>query len=280
MITLTFTLYDENINEIKYPVGVTPLDILVSSIERERYEENIKGIPGPIDYGFDFKEREITLKFQMEHYHDTFDFRLQRDELYNIFSSHNHLYVSDNLVPTRVIKLQVDGQFTPERYGYWYSTLEVTGKTTGLPFWRTKYTTQDVETKGFEAIAEQFGLADGLNIDYPKYTFTENKFTVWNGGNVTLDPRNMPLKIKLKHLLTDGNFKLTNKTTGETFEYYAPRTGNTVDLDGVQAFVGYQLNRLRETNRKYISIVPGINEIEYSGGTMDDIQFDFPFYFK
>lgn len=277
---MTFTLYDENINEIKYPVGVTPLDILVSSIERERYEENIKGIPGPIDYGFDFKEREITLKFQMEHYHDTFDFRLQRDELYNIFSSHNHLYVSDNLVPTRVIKLQVDSQFTPERYGYWYSTLEVTGKTTGLPFWRTKYTTQDVETKGFEAIAEQFGLADGLNIDYPKYTFTENKFTVWNGGNVTLDPRNMPLKIKLKHLVTDGKFKLTNKTTGETFEYYTPRTGNTVDLDGVQAFVGYQANRLRQTNRKYISIVPGINEIEYSGGTMDDIEFDFPFYYK
>lgn len=277
---MTFTLYDENINKIEYPVGVLPLDILVSSIERERYEENIKGIPGPIDYGFDFKEREITLKFQMEHFHDTFDFRLQRDELYNIFSSHNHLYVSDNLVPTRVIKLQVDGQFTPERYGYWYSTLEVTGKTTGLPFWRTKYTTQDIETKGFEATAEQFGLADGLNIDYPKYTFTENKFTVWNGGNVILDPRNMPLKIKLKHLVTDGKFKLTNKTTGETFEYYAPRTGNTVDLDGVQAFVGYQLNRLRETNRKYISIVPGINEIEYSGGTMDDIQFDFPFYFK
>lgn len=280
MITLTFTLYDENMNKINYPVGVTPLDFLVSSVERERYEENIKGIPGPIDYGFDFKEREITLKFQMEHYHDTFDFRLQRDELYNIFSSHNHLYVSDNLVPTRVIKLQVDSQFTPERYGYWYSTLEVTGKTTGLPFWRTKYTTQDVEALGFDAIAEKFGMADGLNIDYPKYTFTEKKFTVWNGGNVTLDPRNMPLKIKLKHLVTDGKFKLTNKTTGETFEYYTPRTGNTVDLDGVQAFVGYQANRLRQTNRKYISLVPGINEIEYSGGTMDDIQFDFPFYFK
>ena len=280
MIILTFTLYDENINEIKYPVGVTPLDILVSSIERERYEENIKGIPGPIDYGFDFKEREITLKFQMEHYHDTFDFRLQRDELYNIFSSHNHLYVSDNLVPTRVIKLQVDGQFTPERYGYWYSTLEVTGKTTGLPFWRTKYTTQDVETKRFEAIAEQFGLADGLNVDYPKYTFTGNKFTVWNGGNVTLDPRNMDLKIRLFRLKTDGNFKLTNHTTGETFEYLASTTGNTIDLEGIQAFKGMLQNRLRETNRKYISLVPGLNEISYTGGEMINIQFDFPFYFK
>lgn len=280
MITLTFTLYDEDINEIKYPVGVTPLDILVSSIERERYEENIKGIPGPIDYGFDFKEREITLKFQMEHYHDTFDFRLQRDELYNIFSSHNHLYVSDNLVPTRVIKLQVDGQFTPERYGYWYSTLEVTGKTTSLPFWRTKWKTQELELEGYNADSDKFGFADNINLDYPNYTFTTNSFYVWNGGNLTVDPRNMDLKIRLYQLKTDGNFKLTNHTTGETFEYRAPRTGNTVDMDGVQAFVGMQANRLRETNRKYISLAPGLNKISYTGGEMINIQFDFPFYFK
>ncbi|MDU0567268.1 phage tail domain-containing protein [Staphylococcus haemolyticus] len=280
MITLTFTLYDENINEIKYPAGVTPLDILVSSIERERYEENIKGIPGPIDYGFDFKEREITLKFQMEHYHDTFDFRLQRDELYNIFSSHNHLYVSDNLVPTRVIKLQVDSQFTPERYGYWYSTLEVTGKTTGLPFWRTKWKTQELELEGYNADSDKFGFADNINLDYPNYTFTTNSFYVWNGGNVTIDPRNMDLKIRLYQLKTDGNFKLTNHTTGETFEYLATRTGNTVDMDGIQAFVGMQANRLRETNRKYISLAPGLNKISYTGGEMINIQFDFPFYFK
>lgn len=277
---MTFTLYDENINKIEYPVGVTPLDISVSSIERDRYEENVKGIPGPIDYGFDFKEREITLNFQMEHYHDTFDFRLQRDELYNIFSSHNHLYVSDDRLPTRVIKLQVDGQFKPERYGYWYSTLEITGKTTGLPFWRTKYTTQELELEGYNADSDKFGFADNINLDYPNYTFTTNSFYVWNGGNVTIDPRNMDLKIRLYQLKTDGNFELTNHTTGETFKYLAPRTGNTVDMDGVQAFVGLQANRLRETNRKYISLAPGLNKISYTGGEMINIQFDFPFYFK
>lgn len=277
---MTFTLYDENINKIEYPVGVTPLDISVSSIERDRYEESVKGIPGPIDYGFDFKEREITLNFQMEHYHDTFDFRLQRDELYNIFSSHNHLYVSDDRLPTRVIKLQVDGQFKPERYGYWYSTLEVTGKTTGLPFWRTKYTTQELELEGYNADSDKFGFADNINLDYPNYTFTTNLFYVWNGGNVTIDPRNMDLKIRLYQLKTDGNFELTNHTTGETFKYLAPRTGNTVDMDGVQAFVGLQANRLRETNRKYISLAPGLNKISYTGGEMINIQFDFPFYFK
>lgn len=278
---MPFTIFDPNMNKIDYPVGVLPLDFLVSAIKKERYVENIKGIPGPIDYGFDYKDREVTLNFWLRHYHGEHDQKLLKSELYAMLDSQPYFYVSDDRLPTRVLKLAVDEPYLPDRInGSNISTLEFKCQIIGLPFWRTKYTTQDVETKGFEAIAEQFGLADGLNIDYPKYTFTENKFTVWNGGNVTLDPRNMPLKIKIKHLLTDGNFKLTNKTTGETFEYYAPRTGNTVDLDGVQAFVGYQLNRLRETNRKYISIVPGINEIEYSGGTMDDIQFDFPFYFK
>ena len=278
---MPFTIFDPNMNKINYPVGVLPLDFLVSAIEKERYVENIKGIPGPIDYGFDYKDREVTLNFWLRHYHGEHDQKLLKSELYAMLDSQPYFYVSDDRLPTRVLKLAVDEPYLPDRInGSNISTLEFKCQIIGLPFWRTKYTTQDIETKGFEAIAEQFGLADGLNIDYPKYTFTENKFTVWNGGNVTLDPRNMPLKIKLKHLVTDGTFKLTNKTTGETFEYYAPRTGNTVDLDGVQAFVGYQLNRLRETNRKYISIVPGINEIEYSGGTMDDIQFDFPFYFK
>lgn len=268
-------------NKIDYPVGVLPLDFLVSAIEKERYVENIKGIPGAVNYGFDYKEREVTLNFWLRHYHGEHDQKLLKSELYAMLDSQPYFYISDDRLPTRVLKVAIDEPYMPDRInGINIHTLEFKAQVIGLPFWRTKYTTQDIETKGFEAIAEQFGLADGLNIDYPKYTFTENKFTVWNGGNVTLDPRNMPLKIKLKHLLTDGNFKLTNKTTGETFEYYTPRTGNTVDLDGVQAFVGYQANRLRQTNRKYISLVPGINEIEYSGGTMDDIQFDFPFYFK
>ena len=278
---MPFTIFDPNMNKIDYPVGVLPLDFLVSAIEKERYVENIKGIPGPIDYGFDYKDREVTLNFWLRHFHGEHDQKLLKSELYAMLDSQPYFYVSDDRLPTRVLKLAVDEPYLPDRInGSNISTLEFKCQIIGLPFWRTKYTTQDIEALGFDAIAEKFGMADGLNIDYPKYTFTENKFTVWNGGNVTLDPRNMPLKIKLKHLVTDGTFKLTNKTTGETFEYYTPRNGNTVDLDGVQAFLGYQLNRLRQTNRKYISIVPGINEIEYSGGTMDDIQFDFPLYFK
>lgn len=278
---MPFTIFDPNMNKIDYPVGVVPLDFLVSAIEKERYVENIKGIPGPIDYGFDYKDREVTLNFWLRHFHGEHDQKLLKSELYAMLDSQPYFYVSDDRLPTRVLKLAVDEPYLPDRInGSNISTLEFKCQIIGLPFWRTKYTTQDIEKLGFDAIAEQFGLADGLNIDYPKYTFTENKFTVWNGGNVTLDPRNMDLKIRLFRLKTDGNFKLTNHTTGETFEYLASTTGNTIDLEGIQAFKGMLQNRLRETNRKYISLAPGLNEISYTGGEMINIQFDFPFYFK
>lgn len=277
---MTFTLYDPNMNKLDYPVGVRPLDLLVSSIEKERKEQQIEGIPGVIDYGYNLKGREIKMNFMTEHYHDTFDHRLQRDEIYNLFDSYPYLYVSDNTVPSRVLKITVDGSFTPERYGYWYSTFEIDARITGLPFWRTKWTTQDLETNGYTSLIEKFGTADNINLDMTQYTFESTEFSVWNGGNVTVDPRYMDLKIRLYRLKTDGNFTMTNHTTGEIFKYLAPRTGNTVDLNGVEAFVGMQANRLRETNRKYISLVPGENKISISGGELINVQFDFPFYFK
>nr|WP_272901079.1 phage tail domain-containing protein [Staphylococcus aureus] len=266
-------------NKIDYPVGITPLDFLVSSIERERYEESVLGIPGSIDYGFDFKEREITLNFQMEHYHDTYDFRLLRDALYNIFSSNNHLYVLDNLLPTRVIKFQVDGQFRPERYGYWYSTVEITGKTTGLPFWRTTYTTQDVQKNGYNATVQKYGLADGIHIDYLTYTPTSNEFSIWNGGNVTIDPRHFDLTIRLLYATSKGDVTIENLTTGEKFIFKRQFENTHLNIFGSQVLLG-NTNWLRESNRKFISLVPGENKIKVSNVTHKGASFEFPFYFK
>lgn len=278
---MPFTIFDPNMKKIDYPVGVLPLDFLVSAIEKERYVENIKGIPGPINYGFDYKDREVTLNFWLRHYHGEHDQKLLKSELYAMLDSQPYFYVSDDRLPTRVLKLAIDEPYLPDRInGSNISTLEFKCQIIGLPFWRTKWKTQELELEGYNADSDKFGFADNINLDYPNYTFTTNSFYVWNGGNVTIDPRNMDLKIRLYQLKTDGNFKLTNHTTGETFEYLAPRTGNTVDMDGVQAFVGMQANRLRETNRKYISLAPGLNKISYTGGEMINIQFDFPFYFK
>ncbi|MDW4413002.1 phage tail family protein [Staphylococcus saprophyticus] len=276
---MTFTLYDPNMNKVDHPVGVRPLDLLVSSIEKERKEQQIDGVPGVVDYGYNYKGREIKMNFMTEHYHDTYDHRLQRDEIYNLFDEYSFLYVSDDTVPSRVLKITVDGSFTPERYGYWYSTFEVDARITGLPFWRTKYTTQEIESSGYSAIVEKYGLADGINVDYLNYKFNYDEFTVWNGGNLTVDPRNMYLKLNLTNVTTTGNLTVENVTTGDKFIYKQAISKKNLSIDGTKVLIGTS-NKLRDTNRKFISLVKGINKIKITNGTFDSVTVDSPFYFK
>lgn len=276
---MTFTLYDPNMNKVDYPVGVRPLDLLVSSIEKERKEQQIDGVPGVVDYGYNYKGREVKMNFMTEHYHGTFDHRLQRDEIYNLFDSYHYLYVSDNTVPSRVLKITIDGSFTPERYGYWYSTFEVDARITGLPFWRTKYTTQEIESSGYSAIVDKYGTADGINVDYLNYKFNYDEFTIWNGGNVTVDPRNMYLKLNLTNVTTTGNLTVENVTTGEKFIYKQAISKKNLSIDGTKVLIGTS-NKLRDTNRKFISLVKGINKIKITNGTFDSVTVDSPFYFK
>lgn len=276
---MTFTLYDPNMNKVDYPVGVRPLDLLVSSIEKERKEQQIDGVPGVVDYGYNYKGREVKMNFMTEHYHDTYDHRLQRDEIYNLFDEYPFLYVSDDTVPSRVLKITVDGSFTPERYGYWYSTFEVDARITGLPFWRTKYTTQDIEKDGYSAIVEKYGTADGINVDYLNYKVNYDEFTIWNGGNVTIDPRNMYLKFNLTNVTTTGNLTIENVTTGEKFIYKEAISKKNLSIDGTKLLIGTS-NKLRDTNRKFISLVKGINKIKITNGTFDSVAVDSPFYFK
>lgn len=266
-------------NELKYPEGVRPLDFLVSSIEKERKEQAIDGIPGVVDYGYNLKGREIKMNFMTEHYHGTFDHRLQRDEIYNLFDSYPYLYVSDNTVPSRVLKITIDGSFTPERYGYWYSTFEVDARVSSLPYWRTKYTTQDVEKDGYNAIVEKYGMADGINVDYLPYKFTTNEFSVWNGGNVIVDPRNMLLNINLTNVTTTGNLTIENVTTGEKFIYKEAISKKSLNLNQTKVLIGTS-NKLRDTNRKFISLKQGKNDIKITNGTFDSLSIDCPFYFK
>lgn len=277
---MPFTIFDPNMNKINYPVGVLPLDFLVSAIEKERYVENIKGIPGPIDYGFDYKDREVTLNFWLRHYHGEHDQKLLKSELYAMLDSQPYFYVSDDRLPTRVLKLAVDEPYLPDRInGSNISTLEFKCQIIGLPFWRTKYTTQELEISGYTALKEKYGLADGINVDYPNYTFTSKNIEIWNGGNVTIDSRNMPLLIKVNNIYSDANFTIINDTTGERFIFKEKMTSTTLTLEGTKVKLG-TYNRLRDTNRKFISLKPGLNKISFLNGEFDNVKFDFPFFYK
>lgn len=277
---MPFTIFDPNMNKINYPVGVLPLDFLVSAIEKERYVENVNGIPGNINYGFDYKDREVSLNFWLRHFHGEHDQKLLKSELYAMLDSQPYFYVSDDRLPTRVLKLAVDEPYLPERInGSNISTLEFKCQIVGLPFWRTKYTTQQIEASGYTAIEEKYGLADGINIDYAHYTFDEKIIYVWNGGNVTIDPRNMPLNIKINNIKASNNFTIVNDTTEETFIYKDKIDPTMLVLEGTKVLLG-PYNYLRNTNRKFISIKPGLNKLRFLNGEFDNIRIDFPFFYK
>lgn len=280
MILLGFTMYDPNMNKLQFPVGVKPLDLFVSSIEKERKEQQIDGIPGVVDYGFNYKQRDASMTFWLRHFHGEHDYFLMKSEIDAMFDSHDYIYASHNALPSRVIKLTVDGSYKPERItGSMYANLEVDARVTGLPFWQTKYTTQEIEKDGYSAIIEKYGMADGINVDYLPYKFTTNEFTVWNGGNVTVDPRNMYLKLILTNVTTTGNLTIENVTTGEKFIYKEAISKKNLSIDGTKVLIGTS-NKLRDTNRKFISLVKGINKIKITNGTFDSVAVDSPFYFK
>lgn len=277
---MPFTIFDLNMNKIDYPVGVMPLDFLVSAIEKERYIETVNGIPGNVNYGFDYKEREVTLNFWLRHYHGEHDQKLLKSELYAMLDSQPYFYVSDDRLPTRVLKLAIDEPYLPDRInGSNISTLEVKCQIIGLPFWRTKYTTQDIEKEGYEALAEEFGMADGINQDMANYRFQTSVFSVWNGGNVTIDPRQMHLDIRIWHSTSEGNATIENLTTGDKVIIYREHTDSFINLIGSKVMLA-DTNWLRESNRQYITLAPGENKIRISNTNFSDITFDFPFYFK
>lgn len=277
---MPFTIFDPNMNKIDYPVGVLPLDFLVSAIEKERYVENIKGIPGPIDYGFDYKDREVTLNFWLRHFHGEHDQKLLKSELYAMLDSQPYFYVSDDRLPTRVLKLAVDEPYLPDRInGSNISTLEFKCQIIGLPFWKTKYSTQEIQKIGYNAIVEKFGLGDGIHQDFLNYDFDSTDFTLWNGGNTTIDPRYMSSKITVENLTSDINFAIINLSTSSEFVFNEPLVNQTLTLDGSKILVGAN-NRLRDSNREYIKLKPGENHIRIRNGSFSKIKFDFPFYYK
>lgn len=277
---MPFTIYDENLNKLQFPVGVKPLDFLVSSITKERISENVNGIPGSINYGFDYKEREITLSFWLKYSHNVYDYKLMRSELYEMLDTGEYLYIADDRLPSRILKVAIDDSYLPELInGSRFSNLELKGTGIGLPFWRTIYTTQDIEKNGYTALVEKFGMADGVHLDYLTYTPKTNTFSIWNGGNVTIDPRHFDLSIRLLYATSKGNVTIENLTTGEKFIFYRQFENTHLNIFGSQVLLG-NTNWLRESNRKFISLVPGENKIKVSNVEHQGVSFDFPYYFK
>jgi len=260
--------------EIKSPDGFIPLDIFVSSIGKERHVESIDGMPGEINYGSSYTSRdvELTMWFKAK---DTIDYRLLRDELYAYFDSYDYFYVIETNKPTRALKIVIDENIQDKRINTYYGEITINAKTIDNPFWVSLYTTKELNDTGYSALVEKYGLVDSIHDTYQQYKFSERNFTIWNAGNVTVEPETMYLKITATG--TIGALDIRNKTTGDTFKVKAA-FGGTLVIDGMNTQLN-GVNVLRDTNKRYINLASGKNEFEVIG-QFTDITIDFRFYYK
>ena len=107
---------------------------------------------------------------------------------------------------------------------------------------------------------------------------TKSEFNVYNAGNVTIEPESMFLKIYAS-LVVGDEFTITNHTTGEVFKLLTKLESRNISIDGMIVKNG-TFNAFRDTNKRFISLVPGDNEIEITGASFKDITFNFKNYYK
>ena len=104
-------------------------------------------------------------------------------------------------------------------------------------------------------------------------------FTVYNAGNVTVEPESMGLVIQISNASTTGTLSLKNTTTGEEFRLTKNLSERHISLRGMNILDG-TVNAFRDSNRRLISLVPGDNQFEITGATFSQIWFSFRFLYK
>ena len=279
-------------------------DFVVSSIDREVVRDSVDGRPGSLDYGVIEGDRSISVPFIFKS-EDLHDYAHLRDELYSLLGDTEPFYIremrrpktlqydfvsfgqkpkwssqTDNeYVNGKQYLVRLDGTISPSQKGI-RGEVSLEFVTSGLPYAESVYTTKELNDTGLSALAEKYGLVDGINDEQTQYVFTDNKFSVWNAGNVTVEPESMYIYITLGLVTTDGSLKLTNKTTGETFAFNKEVTNRNIYLDGMNIMEGTAINALRNTNRQRIKLVPGVNNFEITGATFSQITVSFKFYYK
>lgn len=279
-------MYDKNMDKIEFPQGVTPLDIFISSIGKERVTGEVEGSNQTINYGAIYKGRNIKLSVYMKA-KDTHDYRLLRDEVYAMFQTGDTFYVSESYEQGKRYLVSVDEQYIPERINRNSATAKIQCTKLGLPFAESVGTTQDIQRDGInsEKGLWSFGMGLSSDEDSHKYTHTLPRFNrmdlkIYNAGNVPIHPFEQKLKIKISDVVGSTNFlELKNKTNGTIFRVNEKVTSSkTIILDGPNITIN-SLQSFRKTNRKYILLDKGWNEFEIIGATGAKVEFDFPFYY-
>ncbi|AWV40359.1 phage tail family protein [Bacillus licheniformis] len=273
MAYLTIIKNGETIDHRKY--GLKLLSFRKESLTHRTNYEEVDGRHGTIDTGTTFGERKLKAKFKIQGV-DHLDYQLVIDEVYALFACEEPIELIDSRQPGKVWTVKPSSTFEPEDVNPRTGTFEIEF-TSPLPFASSVGSTLDPFTFGENIWQIGQGL---IPADELVYIHRTKKFRIYNAGNVTVDPCNeMPLNIVYSGSST--NFAIKNITTDQTVSYNGTtKSTDKIKLEGLRHLKN-GISVYGNTNRGYISLKPGWNDIELSGTSGSfEISFDFFFFYK
>jgi hypothetical protein len=268
----------ERLNGTQYSLadyGVKTLDFVVDSPEPRADSEQAEGLDGHIDLGATYAGRTMHGDFMMQAV-DTADYPLLRNEVFRIFQSREQFYVIDEREPGKRWLVRVDGKFSMQQVRvYGRFTVDFISPSAYAESVGTSLTSMDFEQDGVWQVGQGLVEADDL-----KYTHTTTTFSIYNPGDATVNPRNMPLVITYKGAST--NLEIRNLTTLETWKYTGTTasTLETLAINGTRSLKNGVVNIFADTNRKLITLAPGWNSFDIGGTSGSfEVSFNFRFYY-
>ena len=266
----------ERLNGKRYKLsketGYIVLKFRPESIKVTRQRESVSGRP-PVGIGTEIEGRSIHTELLFTSY-DFPDHVLKRNEFFQILDSREEFYVIFSEEPGKRWLVSAEA-FTPEPVTMTLGRCEIV-LSSESPYAESIGTTMDEST--FDSGLWQIG--QGLIADDTKYTHNATSFRIYNAGDVTIDPRSIPLKITYKGM--SNNLSIKNVTTGDLWNYTGITTTrhDIITLDGVKAYRNVLGSIFKNTNWGLITLKPGWNDFVLTGAIDDfKIEFDFRFYY-
>lgn len=260
-----------NIKDVTSVQGLDFLDMKVSAPNLTGSYQATPGLDGELDLGATYGARTIQANFYFEGT-DLYDFELACRSLWSFFFERDPYYIRSGFNPG--IRYYVRPKpYDPSRISVSQMTFTIEFDLLS-GFGESLGTTQDPFTYDAELWQAGQHLPDGQDLSY---TFTENNFSVYNAGDITIDPiQHHELKITIT---CDGKPIITNVSTGDMFSMNSDISKtDTLTIDGIYPYLN-NVHCGRSTNHGIITLAKGWNQFSISGASNISISFLFRFLY-
>lgn len=139
------------------------------------------------------------------------------------------------------------------------------------------------ETDQFSLSSGDWQFEGGMLADEDiKYKHNTTSFKIYNGSTDTINPL---LRHKFKLIINidaPKGFKITNKTTGDVFEYKkSVKSNQNLTINGLHPFINNKRVGI-DTNWQWLTLDEGFNDIEITGENIGNVQTQwvFPFIYR